>query len=147
MSATPRHPGGAAVGRLAELPPLERRVIRCLRLWCAGPQGQGGPRARARPAPRAGGRPASRRALDDLLGTTARHARRPLMGHALDCPCAGGDECVFARFVALAAEGAREEAVLMAALMVRADIALGLTALAESVGLSADARPELRLIQ
>ena len=62
------------------------------------------------------------------------------MGHALDCPCAGSDECVFARFVALAAEGAREEAVLIATLIVRADVALGLTALAESVGLCADAR-------
>ena len=54
----------------------------------------------------------------------AGHARRPLLGHAPDCPCAGADECVFARFVALAAEGAREDAVLMAALMVRADLAL-----------------------
>ena len=57
-----------------------------------------------------------------------------------DCPCAGADECVFARFVALAAEGAREDAVLMAALMVRADIALGLATLAESIGLAPDAR-------
>ena len=40
MSAHPRNPGGAAVGRLDELPPLERRVIRCLRLWCAGEAGQ-----------------------------------------------------------------------------------------------------------
>ena len=61
--------------------------------------------------------------------------RRPRLGHAPDCPCAGGDECVFARFVALAAEGAREEAILMAALIVRADLALGLTALAEEIGL------------
>ena len=36
MSAAAAHPGAAPVGRLAELPPLERQVIRCLRLWCAG---------------------------------------------------------------------------------------------------------------
>ena len=66
---------------------------------------------------------------------TARYARRPLLGHAPDCPCAGADECVFARFVALAAEGAREDAVLMAALLVRADVALCLAALAEAIGL------------
>jgi len=71
----------------------------------------------------------------ELVRTMAGHSRRPLMGHAPGCPCAGADECVFARFVALAAEGAREDAVLMAALMVRADLALCLATGAESVGL------------
>ena len=37
--------------------------------------------------------------------------------------------------MALAAEGAREEAVLMAALIVRVDVAMCLTAAAEEVGL------------
>ena len=37
--------------------------------------------------------------------------------------------------MALAAEGAREDAVLMAALMVRADLALGLALHAERIGL------------
>ena len=73
--------------------------------------------------------------FEDLLETTLAHARRPLMRHATGCPCAGADESVFARFVALAAEGAREEAILIAALIVRADIALGLARLAEEVGL------------
>ena len=41
MSAEPRHPGAVPVGRLDDLPPLEREVIRCLRLWCAGPDGPG----------------------------------------------------------------------------------------------------------
>lgn len=146
MSAHPRNPGGAAVGRLSELPPLERRVVRCVRLWSDGPQGKAtlGEELAHRHGHGAAG---LGRALDDLLETTVRYARRPLMGHALDCPCAGSDECVFARFVALAAEGAREEAVLIAALIVRADIALGLTSLAESVGLGLMRGPELRLIQ
>jgi hypothetical protein len=146
MSALPRNPGGAAVGRLAELPPLEARVVRCVRLWSGGPQGRaalGDELARRH----GNGAVGLARALDDLLGTTVRYARRPLMGHALDCPCAGSDECVFARFVALAAEGAREEAVLIATLIVRADVALGLTALAELVGLSLMRGPELRLIR
>lgn len=131
----PRHPGAAAVGRLSELPPLERQVIRCLRFWCAGPAGQG---ALGRELARRLGPSAAERVADglaELLHVTASHARRPLMGHALDCPCAGGDECVFARFVALAAEGAREEAVLMASLIVRPDLALCLAQLAEDVGL------------
>lgn len=131
----PRHPGAAAVGRISELPPLERQVIRCLRFWCAGPTGHG---ALGRELAQRLGEPEAERVTDrlgELLHVTASHARRPLMSHSLDCPCAGGDECVFARFVSLAAEGAREEAVLMASLIVRADLALCLAQLAEDVGL------------
>jgi hypothetical protein len=135
MTLHERHPGGAPVARLDGLPPLERRVIRCLRLWCAGPEGEravGWEIARG-----AAGDDGARLAqsFGELLQLTAGNARRPLLGHALDCPCAGSDECIFARFVALAAEGAREEAVLIAALLVRADIAMCLTAVAEEVGL------------
>ena len=135
MSAEPRHPGAVPVGRLDDLPPLEREVIHCLRLWCAGPDGPG---AVCRELSARHGESAGRGLAADfgeLVRTMAGHSRRPLMGHAPGCPCAGADECVFARFVALAAEGAREDAVLMAALMVRADLALCLATGAESVGL------------
>lgn len=121
MSAAARGAGGAAVGRLDDLPPLERMVVLCLRLWSAGADLRGGQTACE--------------GLDELIGTVVRHARRPLLCHAPDCPCAGADEAVLARFVALAAEGAREDAVLIATLLVRADLALGLAALAEQVGL------------
>jgi hypothetical protein len=147
MSAHPRNPGGAAVGRLDELPPLERRVIRCLRLWCAGEAGQ---QALGEELARRHGPDSARRiaaGFSELVVATVRNARRPLMGHAVDCPCAGSDECVFARFVALSAEGAREEAVLIAALMVRADLALGLAALAEQVGLGLMRMQSLRVVQ
>lgn len=135
MSVQARHPGGAPIARLDGLPPLERQVIGCLRLWCAGPEGEravhwalaadGDAEAAARLA----------RQFGELLRLAAGTARRPLLGHAVDCPCAGSDECVFARFVSLAAEGAREEAVLIASLIVRADVAMCLTSLAEEVGL------------
>ncbi len=139
----PRHPGAAAVGHVADLPPLERQVIRCLRFWCAGPDGQG---ALGRELSLRHG-PVLAERLAELLQLTATHARRPLLGHAIDCPCAGGDECVFARFVSLAAEGAREEAVLMAALIVRADLALCLAGLAEDVGLGLMRGQEPRILQ
>ncbi|HRO11271.1 hypothetical protein [Amaricoccus sp.] len=134
MSAEPRHPGATPVGRLAELPPLEREVIHWLRLWCAGPDG---PRTVSRELVARHGEAGRDLAadFDELVGTLAGHSRRPLVGHAPGCPCAGADECVFARFVALAAEGAREDAVLMAALMVRADLALCLANRAETIGL------------
>ena len=135
MSSQPRHPGAAVVGRLAELPPIERQVIHCLRLWCDGPDG---PNALGRELVARHGSDAAAGLIADfaeVMRATARHARRPLLGHAPGCPCAGADECVFARFVALAAEGSREEAVLMAALLVRADLALCLAGLAELIGL------------
>lgn len=129
-------PGAAPVGRLADLPPLEQRIVIYTRLWTEGRLGQAevwrdlierhGP-ASARLAAQN---------LEVLLHQTLTHARRPLRRHAASCPCAGGDECVFARFVALAAEGAREDAILMAALIVRADISLGLTRVAEEFGLT-----------
>ena len=135
MSAPTRHPGATPVCRLAELPPLERQVIRCMRLWCAAPQAPD--RLRRELAAQRGAAAAEGIAADfgDLMLAVARHARRPMLHHDPDCPGAGADERVFARFVALAAEGAREDAVLMAALMVRADIALPLATLAESIGL------------
>jgi hypothetical protein len=132
MSLGAHYPGAAPVALIDGLPPLERRVIRCLRLWCAGPEGE---RAVRWEVGREGGGDRLAHNFGELLRLIADHARRPLLGHALDCPCAGSDECIFARFVALAAEGAREEAVLMAALIVRADVALGLIAVAEEVGL------------
>src|SRR6185436_12085878 len=85
--------------------------------------------------------------LGELLRLVAGHARRPLLGHAPECPCAGGDECVFARFVALAAEGAREEATLMAALLVRPDVALCLAGRAEMVGLGLMRQMTPRMVQ
>ncbi len=143
----PRHSGAAPVGRLAELPPLEREVIRCLRLWCAGPEGPGAVSGAL--AARHGDAIGRGLAADfgELVATMAGHSRRPLLGHAPGCPCAGADECVFARFVALAAEGAREDAVLMAALMARADLALTLTARAEAIGLRLMRNQGLRVVQ
>ncbi len=135
MSVQPRQSGAAAVGRIAELPPIERQVIRCLRLWSDGP---GGREVLNRElAARHGSEKAARLLADfaELMQLTARHARRPLLNHAPDSSSAGADECVFARFVALAAEGSREDAALMATLLVRPDLALCLAGLAEMVGL------------
>lgn len=97
MTAQPRSPVARAVGHLAELPRLERRIVRCIRLWSGGPEGR--ERLGREFVTWAGGAaPRLAVVLDDLLKTTVRHARRPLMAHALDCPCAGADECIFARF-------------------------------------------------
>ena len=68
-----------------------------------------------------------------------RHARRPLVSHGMRCDCLGADEAVLAQFVRLAARGKREDATLMAMLMLRADIAPLAVSMAEQLGLLIDA--------
>jgi hypothetical protein len=141
MSAQQPSRGAAAVARLCDLEPLERRVVRCLRIWSQGP---GGPAAlRAELCARGGETHAVRviGVLGELVDLAIRNARRPLLCHAPDCPCAGADETVFARFVALAAQGEREESVLIAALLIRADLAICLSNLAAEVGLALMRQP------
>ncbi|MCA0043591.1 hypothetical protein [Celeribacter litoreus] len=67
-----------------------------------------------------------------------RHSRRPLVHHAMTCDCLGADEAVLAQFVQHAARGQREDACLMAMLLVRADIAPLAVSLAEQLGLLID---------
>lgn len=138
-----RHPPGAApVSRLSDLTPLEQRVVIYTRLWSDGRRGQAEVwrdlTERHGPAP---ARFATKN-LETLLTEIVAHGRRPMQRHAPHCPCVGGDECVLARFVALAAEGAREDAILMATLMVRADLSFGLARVAEELGLTLSRVPE-----
>lgn len=129
-------PGAALVARLADLPPLEQRLVRYLRLWSSGCLGQAEvwQDLVARHGPSVAGCAASQ--FDALVRMIVAYARRPLHCHAPSCPCAGGDECALVRIVGLATEGAREDAVLMAALLVRPDMALGLARDAEALGLT-----------
>ncbi|MER2508230.1 hypothetical protein [Amaricoccus sp.] len=134
---TRHHPPGAApVSRLSDLTPLEQRVVMYTRLWSDGRLGQA--EVWRDLIERYGPAPArfATETLETLLRQIVTHGRRPLQRHAPHCPCVGGDECIFARFVALAAEGAREDAILMATLMVRADISFGLARAAEEFGLA-----------
>ncbi|PWE31176.1 hypothetical protein DDZ14_14235 [Maritimibacter sp. 55A14] len=114
--------GAAPVARLDALPPLEALLVRHLRLWCAGPEHQAEVwNALATALGPAAARPCLN-ALERLIGLMTRCGRRPLMRHGTECVCVGSDEAVFARFVATAAEGAREDAMLIASLMMRPDM-------------------------
>ena len=135
MPALPTQPGAAPVGQLSDLAPLERRIVRSLRLLGHGETGRAALRMDlaaslgSDTAGAIGGR------LEELLLSLMRHARRPVACHDIACPCVGGDEYALARFVSLAAEGDREDAMLLAALLVRTDIVHCLAPLAEEVGL------------
>lgn len=123
------------MGRLADLAPLERRIVRSLRLLGHGDAGRAALRMDLAAALGAETARTIEGDLEELLVTLMHHARRPVACHDISCPCVGGDEYALARFVALAAEGDREDAVLLCALLVRSDIAICLAPLAEEVGL------------
>lgn len=129
MTTQTRPPAGAAaVGTLEDLPPLGQLAVLCLR-------GLGRREAdlHGRLAVRFGDdlAAATIARCDDLLQFLARHARRPLIRHAPDCGCLGADEAAFAHLCALADRGERDELLMFAMLMARADMAPCLVPLAE----------------
>jgi hypothetical protein len=128
--------GGAPVGYVTELGPVEAGAVLYLRLWCNGADAQqqvwndfaeclGVHHGRS-----------ALQSLEDLCQLCAKHGRRPLMRHHVSCKCLGADEACFANFVATATEGAREDAMLMATLLVRPDFAPCIVELAQSLGLA-----------
>ncbi len=135
MSGPVNARGGAAVGMLSDLDGVEAASVIYLRLWSDGPDGQAmlwSDLSRSLGLDR--GRH-TLQAFEQLCVLCARHGRRPLMRHAVECKCLGADEACFANFIACAATGAQEDAMLIATLLVRADVAPQITALATSFGL------------
>ena len=126
--------GGAPVGRVETLQPLEGLSVRALRRWC-----DGGAEALAEDLGWAlgedhGGRAA--KAFDALCRHCLASCRRPLMRHGGGCPCLGADEAAFAQLVQTATEGEREDALMLACCMVRPDLAPSLVHLAQMAGLA-----------
>lgn len=136
MSAHHHTRGGAPVGFLTELNDLEADAVTYLRLWCDGHAGQSQVAFdfEAALGPQQGNK--ALRALEGLFDLCARHGRRPLMRHATTCKCLGADEACFANFVATAVTGEREDALMIAMLLVRPDIAPVVTSLAMEFGLA-----------
>ncbi|WP_413785633.1 hypothetical protein [Cognatiyoonia sp. IB215182] len=140
--------GGTPVGMMRDLCPISAAAVTYLRLWCGGPDQQSQVwNALASALGTARGRRALQ-AFEALFGICAAHGRRPLIRHAPQCKCVGSDEACFANFIATAADGAREDALLMATLLVRTDMAPVLTSLATDFGLALKridfaARPEM----
>jgi len=118
------------------LDPVEAGAVLYLRLWCDGPSAQAqvwddfsnmlGPTQ---------GREALK-SFETLCDLCIRHGRRPLMRHSVSCKCLGADESCFANFVAAAAEGENEDAIMIATLLVRPDMAPCLMAVAAQFGLA-----------
>lgn len=136
MMQIPKQRGFNTVGFLDELEPLEGLAVRYLRMWCEGPDHQG---MVWQDFSRALGPSSGRAALksfEALLDICLRQARRPLMRHKVGCACLCSDEACFATLLGYASEGQREDAFLIATALVRPDIAVALSALAEETGLA-----------
>ncbi|MFC3183129.1 hypothetical protein [Cypionkella sinensis] len=126
--------GGAAVGLLADLPPLERGAVHLLRQWC---DGEAGRIAIAEDFTAIFGAEQAAHdvnALAHLITLMVQMGRRPLMRHHTQCACLGGDESVFAQMVAAATAGDREDAMAFGLTMLPPDIAYEAVQVAERVG-------------
>jgi hypothetical protein len=126
--------GASPVGKLTLLPEAEAWWIWALRLWCDGDAGQSDLRAELRLRLGAAGADAVFARFTDLMALVFHHSRRPLMRHSAKCDCVGADEAVFALFCSQAVAD-REEAMMIACLLLRADVAPLAVSLAQTLGL------------
>jgi hypothetical protein len=126
--------GTSPVARLAHLPEAEAWWVRALRLWCDGDEGQGALRAELEARFGEAGAHAVFARFTDLLGLIFHYSRRPLVRHSVSCDCVGADEAVFALFCSQAVTD-REEAMMIACLLLRADVAPLAVSLAQTLGL------------
>lgn len=126
--------GASPVGRLAHLPEAESWWVRALRLWCDGDEGQVALKTELEARFGEAGAHAVFARFTDLLSLIFRYSRRPLVRHSVDCTCVGADEAVFALFCSQALAD-REEAMMIACLLLRADVAPLAVSLAQTLGL------------
>lgn len=128
--------GGAAVGVLTDLDAVETAAVIYLRLWAD--RGNADTALEAEFTNSLGHHLGTETAdtLNEIGAMIAHYGRRPLMRHQVGCKCLGADEACFANLIGAASEGNREDAMLMAALIVRPDVAPALAQLAQTYGLA-----------
>lgn len=122
------------VALVNELPPVEAAAVLALRMWDDGAAARAhlhGRLSRALGDHAAG---AAVEAMAELGRLMARHGRRPLRRHQPGCDCVDADEACFASLITAASEGRHEDALMIAVLMVRPDVAPLLVGLAGNVG-------------
>ena len=128
------NPGGATVASLSALDGAQALAVLLYRDWLDGADGQDRVRDVFVQNLDQGQAAIAIQGWGALIDELMRHARRPLMRHALSCPCVGADEAAFAQILSLAACGEREEVLLILSLLIRADRTLCALVAAESAG-------------
>ncbi|WP_108815511.1 hypothetical protein [Loktanella sp. Alg231-35] len=136
MNAPNDHRGGATVGHLHDYDAVTAAAVIYLRMWCDSPETQAGFVTDLTGTLGIGRGHKAVEAFAELCSICARHGRRPLTRHGLHCKCVGADEASFGHFIATAAEGEREDAMLIAILLVRPDMASIITGLAADFGVA-----------
>lgn len=136
MTDMHKHRGGAPVGFLTELDGIEAASVIYLRLWCDGPESQANVWNDFASSLGTDQGQKALKSFEDLCGLCSKHGRRPLMRHSVNCKCLGADESCFANFIGTAVMGERDDAMLIATLLVRPDVAPLLTSLATEFGLA-----------
>lgn len=126
--------GAAPVGYVADLEPVEASAVRGLRAWSDGPESFQAYRAQLGDKVGRDNAESIGETLALLCDLCVRHGRRPLARHHATCKCLGADESCFANLVAAAGEGAHEDAMLLATLLVRTDFAPCMIGLAANLG-------------
>ncbi|MGB3553526.1 MAG: hypothetical protein WBA25_02680 [Jannaschia sp.] len=135
--------GGATVADLRALPSPQALTVLFLRDWCEGPEGRKRVASVLKGALGPAQGSAACEAWDSLIGMLVGEGRRPLMRHDLGCRCVGSDEAVIANLLAVAATGAREDAMLVVSLLLPGDRLIVAAHFAEVAGLAV-ARADLR---
>lgn len=127
--------GAIPVAAMERLPATEALLVQLLRAWCDGPKGR--VRAQAALVDRLGAArgEACHAAFTQVMQILQRHGRRRLVRHHADCGCVGADEAILAHFVSTAATGEREDAMLIASLLVDGAVLMPLTEAAVQLGL------------
>lgn len=136
MNAVLRHVSDFSAGRLCDVAPSEAQLIRALRRWGMGPAARACMQDQLCSSL---GETRGTRAAEqwvEFLDFLALWQHRPLCIRTVADEEISADEACLARFVTTATEGDREDAVLMATLLVRTDAALVLYPLAVQVGLA-----------
>lgn len=135
--------GGLTVSSVDVMPAPEAFLVGCLREWCDSRSGPASVRERL--AERMGATEGAicYSAMEDMFSVLFRHSRRRLVRHDRDCKCVGADEAILAHFVSTAATGVREDAMLLASLLIEPTMMMSLTESASRVGLHLR-RAELR---
>lgn len=135
---TPKPPsrrGGATVGLLADLPPLEAGAVRFFRFWFSGAEARADLQDAFCQALGPGAAESAYESFGMLCDFCVTHGRRPLVRHGMTCSCLGADENCFANLVAAATQGDVADADLLASLIVAPHQAQTLSTLAAQSGL------------
>ena len=124
--------GAFPVSAMDRLPAGEALAVRCLRAWSAGPDAM---TSLLVPALGRQAACACAQAFGDVMGIVQRHGRRELIRHGAHCRCVGSDEAILAYFVMVAATGEREDAMLIASLLVEGPLLMPMSESARMAGL------------